>query len=444
MKKILFILSILIAQSVFAQITLKECIESGLANGSNIKMAKSEVFLASLKNIESKAKYLPQISLAYDYRYNPVIATQIVPIGQFSPTPTDETRAIQFGTNWQQNAGISLYQPIIDFSVQSRIKESKLNESLSSIDLKKAETDLIFEIVKSYSRVLVYSYQVEESASDTLRSYQTYTILKAKFSEGKVLKTELNNALVNHNANLVNHKKSLASVVSEKIYLHYLTNVSLERMLDESFSLISPSLYTDFIDTKTIQFDSLPEMQRLKSKELLINQQIKTERTKYAPTVGFQGFLGANQFSQTFDPFLANSWFGNSYVGLSIKLPIFSPDKSINGEKQLQAQLQINKNQKEELVQLRNKDILEKNIEIEKLQTEINIIENSLVLQTENVKLYQQRLQSGQYTAIELNTQEAELQKLTFQLKQLREQLNLALLERLYIAGRLIDQVKKI
>lgn len=444
MKKILFILSTFISQSVFAQITLKECIEGGLANKANIKSAKSEVFLASLKNIESKAKYLPQISLAYDYRYNPIIATQIVPIGQFSPTPTDETRAIQFGTNWQQNAGITLYQPIIDFSVQSRIKESKLNESLSEIDLKKAETDLIFEIVKSYSRVITYGYQVEETASDTLRTYQTYTILKAKFNEEKVLKTELNNALVNHNANLGNYKKALASVVSEKIYLHYLTNVSLERILDESFSPIPPSLYTDFIDSKTIQFDSLPEIQRLKSKEQLINQQIKTERTKYSPTIGFQGFLGANQFSQTFDPFLANSWFGNSYVGLSIKLPIFSPDKSINGEKQLQTQLQINNYQKEELVQLRNKDLLQKNIEIEKLQTEIGIIENSIVLQTENVKFYQQRLQSGLYTAIELNSQEAELQKLTFKSKQLREQLNLALIERLYLAGRLFEQVKNI
>ena len=444
MKNILFILSAFITQSVFAQITLKECVESGLANRSNIKTAKSEVFLASLKNIESKAKYLPQISLAYDYRYNPIIATQIVPIGQFSPTPTDETRAIQFGTNWQQNAGITLYQPIIDFSVQSRIKESKLNESLSGIDLKKAETDLIFEIVKSYSRVITYSYQVEESASDTLRSYQTYTILKAKLNEGKVLKTELNNALVKHNANLANYKKALASVISEKIYLHYLTNISLERMLDETFISIPTSLYAEVLDNKSVQFDSLPEMQQLKSKELLINQQIKTERTKYSPTIGLQGFLGANQFSQTFDPFLANSWFGNSYVGLSIKLPIFSPDKSINGEKQLQTQLQINNNQKEELVQLRSKDLLQKNIEIEKLQTEISIIENSILLQTENVKLYQQRLQSGQYTAIELNTQETELQKLTFQLKQLREQLNLALIERLYLAGRLFEQAKKI
>lgn len=443
MRKIIFILLTFIATNGIAQITFKECIESGLANRANIKSTKSEVFLSRLKSIEIKSKFLPQISVAYDYRYNPIIATQIVPIGQLSSMPTDESRAIQFGTNWQQNAGVTLYQPIIDYSIQNRIKEFKLNESLSSIELKKIETELIFEIAKSYIRVVTYGYQVEESVSDTLRSYQTYSILKAKSLEGKVLKTELNNALVNHNANITNYMKTLSSVVSEKIYLFYLTNISLERILNEKFDLIPQSFFSDFMDDKNIQFDLVPEMLIIKNKEQTINQQIKTERTKYLPTVGLQGFLGVNQFTQSFNPVLANSWFGSSYIGLSIKLPLFSPDKSINGEKQLRTQLQINNNQKEELIHLRNKEFLQKNIEIERLKNEIDIVKNSVSLQNENVKLYQQRLQSGQYTAIELNSQENELQKVSFHFKQLCEQLNLALIERIFLTGRLNEFTKK-
>jgi len=443
MRKIIFILLTFIATNGIAQITFKECIESGLANRANIKSTKSEVFLSRLKSIEIKSKFLPQISVAYDYRYNPIIATQIVPIGQLSSMPTDESRAIQFGTNWQQNAGVTLYQPIIDHSIQNRIKEFKLNESLSSIELNKIETELIFEIAKSYIRVVTYGYQVEESVSDTLRSYQTYSILKAKSLEGKVLKTELNNALVNHNANITNYMKTLSSVVSEKIYLFYLTNISLERILNEKFDLIPQSFFSDFMDDKNIQFDLVPEMLIIKNKEQTINQQIKTERTKYLPTVGLQGFLGVNQFTQSFNPVLANSWFGSSYIGLSIKLPLFSPDKSINGEKQLRTQLQINNNQKEELIHLRNKEFLQKNIEIERLKNEIDIVKNSVSLQNENVKLYQQRLQSGQYTAIELNSQENELQKVSFHFKQLCEQLNLALIERIFLTGRLNEFTKK-
>lgn len=441
MKKLMFILSILTVHPLFAQITLKECIESGILNKANIKSAKLDFLLANLKMIESKGKYLPQISLTYDYRYNPIIATQVVPVGQFNPIPTDETRAIQFGTNWQQNAGITLYQPIIDFSVQSRIKESKLNESLASVDLVKAESDLTFEIVKTYSSVLTFSYQVDEAISDTLRSYQSYSIVNSKFIEGKVIKTEVNNALINHNSNLLNFKKAVSLLINEKIYLYYLTNLDLEKIFDNKFAPIPLSLLDQTTNQGEIQFESLPEFQRLMIKEQLVNQQIKTERTKYNPTIGFQGFLGANQFSQSFNPFLSNSWFGNSYIGLAVKLPIFSLEKPINGSKQLQTQLQVINLEKEELRAEKYRSLLQIKLEINKLSEEIKILENSFSLQFENIRLYQDRLQNGQLAASGLNIQEAELQKLSNQLKNLKEQMSKALIERLYIIGNLTSNI---
>jgi len=45
-------------------------------------------------------KYLPDLSLNYNYRYNAIIPTQIIPVGQFNPVPTDEKRPIKFGTPW--------------------------------------------------------------------------------------------------------------------------------------------------------------------------------------------------------------------------------------------------------------------------------------------------------------------------------------------------------
>lgn len=443
MKKIVFIFYIFLYHSLSAQITLKECIDAGLANKANIKSAKTETLIANLKTLESKAKFLPQISLAYDYRYNPIIPTQIVPVGQFAPIPTEETRGIQFGTNWQQNAGVTVYQPIIDLAIKSRIKESNLSEAIANIDLKKAEDDLKFEIVKTYSRVVTFGFQVEETLADTLRSFQSYQILKNKFQEGKVLKTELNKALVNHNANLTNHKKASSALISEKIYLHYLTNLALERILEASFSPIPASVLEENAKLE-FTIENLPDFQKLSARENLINQQIRTEKTKYSPTVGFQGYLGANQFSQDFAPFKSNSWFGNSYVGLAVKLPIFSPDKSINADKQLQSQLVIVNHQKEELKSQKSKELLQTNLEVERLQAEIGFAKNSLALLQENIKVYQERLQDGQFAASELNVQEAELQKLATQIKQLNEQLNKALVERLYITGKLSEKLQNL
>ncbi|MEA5141096.1 TolC family protein [Arcicella rigui] len=445
MKKILLIFNILLCHSSLAQITLKECIENGLANKATIKSAKTEVLIANLQRLESKGKFLPQITLAYDYRYNPIIASQIVPVGQFSLEPSNETRAIQFGTNWQQNAGLTVYQPIIDLAIKSRFVESKINETLANIDLKKVEEDLTFEIVKTYSRILTLGFQVEESVSDTLRSFHSYSLFNTKFKEGKLLKTELNKGLVNHYANLATYKKALSLFINEKIYLHYLTNIDLERVLTASFTPIPPNMLAEnTLQTDELRTENSMEFQKLLSKETLITQQIKTEKAKYMPTVGLQSFVGANQFSQGFTPFKRDSWFGNSYVGLSVKLSIFSPDKSINADKQKKNQLMMIGYQKEDLTFQKRKELLQIVVELERLQTERHLAQNTVTVLHESVKLYQERLQDGQFVASELNIQEADLQKNILYVKQLNEQFNKTLIEKLYITGSFMENRKKL
>ena len=444
MKKIVITLIVIFTSTAQAQITLKECIMSGLNNKPNLNSLKSQVYLANLKSIENKAKYLPQISLAYDYRYNPIIQTQIVPVGQFNPIPSDETRAIQFGTDWQQNAGITFYQPIIDFVIQSRIKESKISASISKNDLKKEQLDLNYEITKCYSQIINDGYRIEEAIADTIRSYKSYLIIKSRYKEGKVLKTELNNALINHNTNVINYKKAFAALVNEKIFLHYLTNIKIERILEEKFNPINEEFYNNISNLDNVILDSLPEYEKLNIREKLVKQQIKTERNKLTPSIGFSGFIGANQYSQTLEPFKDNSWFGNSYIGLSVKLPVFSAEKSINGGKQLNTQLLIIDDEKKELKSSKNKDLMKNKINVDRLKNEISILESSLLLKQENIKLFQDQLNNGQESSYNLNIQELELQKLSSQLMQLKEELNHEIINGLYISGNLSVNLKSL
>ncbi len=440
MKSIFVIIHLLLVHSMYAQITLNECIENGLKHKPNIKTAQADLAVAALKSLDAQSKFLPQIALAYEYRYNPIIATQVVPTGLFSSTPTSETQAIRFGTKWQQNAGVTVYQPLIDLSLKSKIKESKINESLANWDLKKAEEDFVFEIIKSYSQILLYQLQSQESASDSVRSYISMSMLEAKFKEGKVLKTELNTAKINHNNNLSAFQRAFSNLINEKIYLNYLTNISLEKLLSDSYTPINDVLNNTPNNTT---FESSIDFQKFLTKEQLLNQQIQTEQTQYRPTLGVQGFIGANQYTQSINPFLANSWFGNSYVGLAVKLPIFAPDKSINLSKQLQKQLTVVENQKEEFKSQKNKDILQNTNTIERLQKEIAFAEKNIALLKENLDIYQARLQTGQLEASELNTQESALQKALVQQLQLKEQLNKTFMDRLYISGNLLEKFKK-
>lgn len=61
-----------------------------------------------------------------------------------------------------------------------------------------------------------------------------------------------------------------------------------------------------------------------------------------------------------------------------------------------------------------NRDLFQINIKIDRLNEGITTIaENSLSLQRENISIYQDRLQNGQFAASENNIQEKELQNLS-------------------------------
>lgn len=441
MKKLILFIIIVFNNSVIAQVTLKDCIQAGLQNKVSLKTARTEVLISNLKLIENKAKYLPQISIAFDYRFNPIIPSQIVPIGQFNPIPTNDTRAIQFGTNWQQNSGISLYQPLLDFNIQSRIKEAKLYEKLMINDLKESENEFIYELVKTYNNIILFELQLNDAANDSLRSYETWKIIELKYKEGVVLKNELNNSIINHNLNIINYNNKLGFYIREKIYLNYLTGINLNSILDQKFAQFSNSLLISDFKTDTIIMGSNLKIEKLNLQEEILRQELITEKTKYTPSIGLIGFLGVNQFTQEFNLFETNSYYGNSYLGLSLKFQLFSPDKGFNIEKQIQNKALIINYKREDLKSEITNQIYQKNNEINNLFNELKILEYSVQIQKENIKIFKDRLNNGQSVANDLNNQEIELQKLLTQVNQTKEKYSKALIDKLYISGVLLNQI---
>ncbi|MCK7538681.1 MAG: TolC family protein [Marinilabiliales bacterium] len=172
--------------------------------------------MARLETSAASQKYLPDLSLSYNYRYNPIIPTQIIPLGQFSQIPTDEKRPIKFGTDWQQNAGLTLYQPIIDFSIKSRVAESRINEKLRNTDAAAAERDLKLEVIKSFTNIWLREEQLRSATLDTLRTSRTKELFMLKSQEGKVLKTDVNRAILNHNNSLSEYVAVSSALTREK------------------------------------------------------------------------------------------------------------------------------------------------------------------------------------------------------------------------------------
>jgi outer membrane protein TolC len=393
------------------EIKLITCIDSAFANKGNIRAVRTDIEIAKLQTSSAYQKYLPDLSLSYNYRYNPIIPTQIIPVGQFSQIPTDEKRPIKFGTNWQQNSGLNLFQPIIDFSIKSRVAESRINEKLKNTDAAAAERDLKLEVIKSFTNIWLREEQLRSAELDTLRTSRTTELFMAKSKEGKVLKTEVNRAILNHNNALSNYVAVSSSLTREKIYMSFLTGISLENLLDGTFDFSPFSDEVLKISNTDPLIDSIPSVKSLIIRAELLEQQQKSERMKQIPTIGFEGFLGANQYTDTFNPFLSGSWYGSSYLGLSLRFQILSGSSTKNKVSQLKLEgKSIKSRLEDETNSVSNKSLLLTE-EIRQIEYQAGLSKQNIALYEENRSLNQDRFDKGQINAYDLLTDEIDFQK---------------------------------
>ena len=443
MKQIILLLSAFLSTTLYAQdntIRLSECLRLAIENKANILAVKTDVLVANLQELEARNKYMPQFSLAYEYRYNPIIASQVIPIGQLSPTPDNEMRAVQFGTKWQQAAGINLTQSLVDFSIKSKIAESRINEKVKQADMQISEDELKYEVLRSFGKLLVYTRQLESAVADTARTFKSYKLIRDKSDEGKVLKTDVNKALLNHNNAVSSYKTAVSELVKEKIYLSFLTTLPMSRLLDNSFDF-SPLISGNFLNTnESIHFDKLAVIQQLKYKEELLKEQVKSENHKYKPSLSFIGYLGANQFAGQFNPVMSSSWFGNSYIGLSVKMPLLGENTRYK-VRQLQTQMQGISHNRSETQNKLMKDYLQADEDIRKFREQIEIAADNVTLMNENVIIFQERFAAGQYNASDLNIQELDLLKEKNSLLKLKADLILKQIEHLNFSGDLNEYI---
>lgn len=62
--------------------------------------------------------------------HDPVIAIQVIPTRQLLQEPMEEYRAIKFSTNWQQNAGLTLYRERFE---AGKVEAGDLDRFLDSV-----------------------------------------------------------------------------------------------------------------------------------------------------------------------------------------------------------------------------------------------------------------------------------------------------------------------
>jgi outer membrane protein TolC len=440
------VLSIVVAAMVMLSIgakaqntiTLSQAINKGLESKKDILAGNLDVSISILQTQNLYHKYWPQASVDYNYYYNPILQTSILPIGLFNPAyPEDALINLQFGTNWTQTAGLNLSQPLLDLSINRNISEAKLQERIAAFSQEKSANELAYTIAQTYIDIYLEEAKIKSLIADTNRTYISYSLLKDKFDEQSLLKSDLNKSKVNHNNTVQLLYDGISQLIEDKVYLLYLMG---ENEVDKWDFEVENAFFTENTIEKTLlttNLDQLPELQELTLQSQLAALKSKSENAKHIPTISFQGYLGANQFTNSFNPIEANTWYGLSYLGLDIKIPILFGESTSNKIEQLKIQSEQYSLQKEDKTLQYTKDVYTAKRRMENIQMQLKTQEENISLSAESINIIQDRVLEGQEAALNLNLEEASLQALEANYESNKKQLWLYWLDYLKATGQL-------
>lgn len=386
-------------------LSVDSCIKRGKQN-IKVKIASQQIEVVKKQTELLKRKYRPVAYISYDYRYNAIIPSQVLPAGLLSSNPSSDKTAIRFGTAWQQNLGLNTSYALLDPATKNSIAENKLTQRIKENSKAQALQEVENRIMRAYSSIARIQSFIIQAEIDTLRTHLALQIIRAKFVEGKATVINVNEAIINHNNNLLELNRNYSLLIPTIVELSSLTDYRIDDLINKKF--------VDVIvleESKLgILFDSLPDFRAFRLERELLIQKIKSVKDKAIPTLSFQGFLGANQFTNNFNPVESGSWFGNSFVGIQAKIPILGDEDKRMKVKFINSEIDVNRLQETELKLIRENDLARVQLLINDKKNSLIIVNRNKLLAQENYDLLLEQFKLDKTTGAKLLEAEVDIQ----------------------------------
>ena len=348
-----------LSQEIKSLLTLDEAVKYAIENSPVLNIEKMKLEQANIKVIESQLGFIPNIYLSGDFRRNLIIPETPVPANVFDPTvQNDELMYLKFNTKWNTSAGININYDLFNPEKINRVAEQKHQLKIQEYDAQITEDDLREKIALAYAECVIANEQKLLLIGDTAFYTALLNNSNQLFLKEKISLVEKNNSQKAYNESIIDLLEAEKIANDRKAELLYLIGMEVTLQNIESLSL------QEDIETllKKMEHNSLPsfDIEKARQQEVvdLAQLRIKTASLKYAPTLTLNGYYGSNYYKNDLTLFNNNFWRGNSYVGLSIKVPITQSLSTSKEVSRLRLQKLMESENLRDLQNIRNKDRL--------------------------------------------------------------------------------------
>jgi outer membrane protein len=346
MKPIILFLSVIGLISIKAQesFTLESAINFALTNNVQIKNADLDNQIMVKKIWEIKAQGLPQISASGQFQNFIDIPTQVLPANAFNPNaPEGELIGLQFGTDFNVNAGIQVNQLLFNGNYLIGLQAVKALKVLNEQLLQKSEKDVRFAVSEAYYTCLV----LQENA----------LILDSTLSKtNEILRTT--NILVNEKVMIATNAKQMELTVLHLKNAIYMVNSQLKSAktllkFQMGYAIEKEIVLTDNFATAFNNQPTVTEIDITKNIDYqLVNQKLvldelnwKNTKANYLPTLAAFLTHQQNALRNDFDFFESGkAWYPTTLWGLQLNIPIFSSGQRAAQVSQMELEMKKTEN----------------------------------------------------------------------------------------------------
>jgi len=344
MKNRFFIFNVVVTALAFSlngnaqtKMTLKQCIESGLANNLDVLQSELQTQSDKVSMNQAKLNLLPNLNGSASQTFS-----QGRSIDPYSNSPV--TQAVS-SSNYGLSTGVVLFNGL---SLQNAIKQYSLAYKASKMDWQQIKDNLTINIILAYLQVLNSEDLLVQAGKQAELSGKQVERLETLNQEGAIKPSELSDLkgqYASDKLSIINSKNTLETAkisLFQLMNVPYVKDLELERLDSASYS----TKYED--DADKIYQTALEKLALIKAVDL--RQQsaakaVKVARGQLFPTLSFGANVSTSYSSVARQNQYLNTSYGPSsdsaYVNSTTKYPVykyqdnFSPLTKIGFQDQL-------------------------------------------------------------------------------------------------------------
>jgi outer membrane protein TolC len=312
--------------SFFSQVLdLATCLKMADTANTNIRNARLDIDMNAIQKKVYLASRLPKLTATGDYRYNAIIAGQVVP-AEFFGGPPGTYSTVQFGVPYNLSNNIQLTQILYNPQLNYGFAALDINQKIVAAQERLVQQDTKQQVSSTYFNLQAIVKQLEFVESNIANLTKLIANLQKSYELGLVIETEVDKLKISR-LTLLNNKLSMEATRTQ---LSSLLKILIGINSDSALSLVSDEMMenTILVDQNNINH---PELELMAAQKEMNAEERKGTKMAYLPSLSFYASYNYAYNIKPKDDF--RTGINSAFLGLHLDWTLFDGFEKYNKQK---------------------------------------------------------------------------------------------------------------